>query len=51
MRVEPVFALIKNSLKAEHLRSIGLQHIRAAVSLTNLVHNALRVGQLRALAT
>ncbi len=51
VRVEHVFALIKNSLKAEHLRYIGLKRIRAAVALTNLLHNALRVGQLRALAT
>jgi len=48
VRVEHVFALIKNSLKAEHLRYIGLPRIRAAVALTNLLHNVLRVGQLRA---
>ena len=50
VRVEHVFALIKNSLRAEHLRYIGLKRVQAAVALTNLLHNALRVGQLRALA-
>lgn len=48
VRVEHVFALIKNSLKAGHLRYIGLARVRSAVALTNLLHNALRVGQLRA---
>ena len=50
VRVEHVFALIKNSLRAEHLRYIGLKRIRAAVALTNLLHNALRIGQLRTAA-
>ena len=47
VRVEHVFALIKNCIKAEHLRYIGQKRIGAAVALTNLLHNALRVGQLR----
>lgn len=38
------FAVIKNSLKADHLRYIGLQRIQATVSLTELLHNLLRVG-------
>lgn len=50
VRVEHVFALIKNSLKAEHLRYIGLKRIAAAMALTSLLHNVLRVGQLRARA-
>lgn len=47
MRVEHVFAVITNSLKADHLRYIGQKRIAAAVALTNLLHNVLRVGQLR----
>lgn len=50
VRVEHVFALIKNSLRAEHLRYIGLKRVQAAIALTNLLHNALRVGQLQRLA-
>jgi len=50
VRVEHVFALITNCLKADHLRYIGQQRIAGAVALTNLVHNALRVAQLRTLA-
>ena len=50
VRVEHVFALITNSMNAAHLRYIGLPRIRAAVALTNLLHNALRVGQLKAIA-
>lgn len=49
VRVEHVFALIKNSLHSDHLRYIGQKRIQAAVALTNLLHNLLRVGQLRAL--
>lgn len=49
VRVEHVFALIKNSIKGEHLRYIGQKRIAAAVALTNLLHNLLRVGQLREL--
>lgn len=49
VRVEHVFALIKNSLRAEHLRYIGQKRIQAALALTSLLHNALRVGQLRKL--
>lgn len=48
VRVEHVFALIKNCIKAEHLRYIGEKRITAAVALTNFLHNALRVAQLRA---
>ena len=50
VRVEQVFALIKNCIKGEHLLYIGQKRIAAALALTNLLHNALRVGQLRALA-
>jgi IS5 family transposase len=50
VRVEHVFALIKNCIKGEHLRYVGQKRIAAAIALTNLLHNALRVGQLRALA-
>ena len=49
VRVEHVFALIKNCIKGEHLHYIGKKRIAAAVALTNLLHNVLRVGQLRAL--
>lgn len=49
VRVEHVFALIKNCIKGEHLRYIGQKRITAAVALTNLLHNILRVGQLRAI--
>ena len=50
VRVEHVFALIKNCIKADHLRYIGQKRITAAVALTNLLHNVLRAAQLRALA-
>ena len=46
-RVEHVFALIKNSLGGLHLEYIRLDRITAAVGLINLVHNMVRVGQLR----
>lgn len=46
VRVEHVFALIKNVMKADHLRYIGQKRIEAAVALTNLLHNVLRAGQL-----
>jgi IS5 family transposase len=50
VRVEHVFALIKNCIHGDHLRYIGQKRIAAAVALTNLLHNVLRVAQLRALA-
>jgi IS5 family transposase len=49
VRVEHVFALIKNCIHGEHLHYIGQKRIAAAIALTNLLHNVLRVGQLRAL--
>ena len=49
VRVEHVFALIKNCINGHHLHYIGQKRIAAAVALTNLLHNVLRVGQLRAL--
>jgi IS5 family transposase len=49
-RVEHVFAIITNCLRADHLRYIGQKRIAAAVALTNLLHNVLRFGQLRRLA-
>lgn len=48
-RVEHVFALIKNSLGGLHLEYINLDRIAAAIGLTNLIHNLVRTGQLRAL--
>ncbi len=48
VRVEHVFTLIKNSPRAYHLRYIGMRRIHAAVAQTNLLHNALRAGQLQA---
>lgn len=48
VRVEHVFAVIKNCIHGEHLRYIGQKRIAAAVAMTNLLHNVLRVGQLRA---
>ena len=50
VRVEHVFALIKNCVHGDHLRYIGQKRIAAAIALTNLLHNVLRVAQLRALA-
>ncbi len=47
VRVEHVFAVIKNCMHADHLRYIGQKRIAAAVALTNLLHNVLRVAQLR----
>ena len=49
VRVEHVFAIISNCLHADHLRYIGQKRIAAAIALTNLLHNFLRVGQLHAL--
>lgn len=49
VRVEHVFALIRNCIKGHHLRYIGHKRIAAAVALTNLLHNVLRVAQLRTL--
>lgn len=51
VRVEHVFALIKNCIKADHLRYIGQKRIAAAIALTNLLHNLLRAVQLRRSAT
>lgn len=51
VRVEHVFALIKNCIKIEHLRYLSLRRIASAVALGNLLHNALRLGQLRQLAS
>lgn len=48
VRAEHVFALIKNCIKGDRLRYIGQKRIAAAVALTNLLHNTLRVLQLRA---
>lgn len=48
-RVEHVFALIKNSLGGLHLEYINLDRITATVGLTNLIHNLVRMGQLRTL--
>lgn len=48
VRVEHVFAVIKNCIHGEHLRYIGQKRIAAAVAMTNPLHNVLRVGQLRA---
>jgi IS5 family transposase len=50
VRVEHVFALIHNCIKGDHLRYIGQKRITAGIALVNLLHNILRVGQLRALA-
>ncbi len=50
VRVEHAFALIKNCIKIEHLRYLGQRRIASAVALGNLLHNALRLGQLRQLA-
>ena len=49
VRVEHVFALIKNCIHGHHLRYIGQKRITAAVALTNLLHNVLRAAQLQAL--
>jgi len=49
VRVEHVFALIKNCIHGHHLRYIGQKRITAAVALTNLLHNVLRVAQLQTL--
>lgn len=46
-RVEHVFALIKNSLGGLHLRYINIERINSAIGLTNLIHNMVRLGQLR----
>lgn len=46
-RVEHVFALIKNSLGGLHLEYINIDRITASVGLINLVHNLVRLGQLR----
>jgi len=46
-RVEHVFALIENSLGGLYFEYINLDRITAAVGLTNLVHNLVRLGQLR----
>jgi len=50
VRVEHVFAVIKNCIHGDHLRYIGQKRITSAIALTNLLHNVLRVAQLRALA-
>lgn len=50
VRVEHAFALIKNCIKIEHLRYLGIRRIASAVALGNLLHNAIRLGQLRQLA-
>lgn len=50
VRVEHAFALIKNCIKLEHLRYIGRRRIASAVALGNLLHNALRLSQLRKLS-
>lgn len=47
VRVEHVFALIKNCISGDHLRYIGQKRITAAIALTNLIHNILRVGQIQ----
>jgi hypothetical protein len=47
--VEHAFALITNCLKADQLRYIGKKRNTAAVPLTNLLRNTLRVAQLRTL--
>jgi len=49
VRVEHVFALIKNCIRGDHLRYIGQKRIAAAIALTNLLHNILRVGQIQVL--
>jgi IS5 family transposase len=46
-RVEHVFGLIKNSLGGLHLEYINLNRITSSVGLINLIHNLVRVGQLR----
>ena len=48
-RVEHVFGLITNSLGGLHFEYINLDRITSAVGLINLVHNFIRVGQLRSL--
>lgn len=50
-RVEHVFALIKNSLGGMHLEYINLDRITSSVGLINLIHNLVRVGQLRPATT
>lgn len=49
-RVEHVFGLINTSMSGLHLEYIGLKRITAAVTLINLVHNFIRLGQLQASA-
>lgn len=49
-RVEHVFGLITNSLGGLHLEYINLDRIASAVGLINLVHNFVRLGQLRPIA-
>ena len=46
-RVEHVFALIENSIGGLYFEYINLDRITATVGLTNLVHNLVRLGQLR----
>jgi len=46
-RVEHVFALIKNSLGGLHMEYINLDRITSSVGLINLIHNLVRLGQLR----
>lgn len=45
-RVEHVFGCIKNSLKGNALRSIGILRANAIIGLTNLVYNMVRYLQL-----
>lgn len=49
-RVEHVFGLIKNSLGGLHLEYINLDRTTASVGLINLIHNIVRLGQLRPFA-
>jgi IS5 family transposase len=46
-RVEHVFGLISNSMGGLHLEYINLDRITSSVGLINLIHNFLRLGQLR----
>lgn len=45
-RVEHVFGCIKNSLRGNTLRSIGILRANAIIGLTNLVYNMVRYLQL-----
>lgn len=46
-RVEHVFGFMKNSMKADYLRCIGMQRVEACIGLNNLVYNIFRTMQLQ----